>query len=117
MAALFYHNKVTIDFAGENPIRRLTEDEYLAKVNFSLLNVEPGLRLSDADRAAISDALDIPDTLAARLGEDEQRNLRIVQRLIDLADTHARILVFAPSVANALLLASLCRVSDSTPMP
>ena len=109
VAALFYNNKVTIDFAGENPIRRLTEDEYLAKVNFSLLNVAPGLRLSDADRAAISDALDIPDTLAARLGEDEQRNLRIVQRLIDLADTHARILVFAPSVANALLLASLCR--------
>ena len=109
VAALFYGNKVTIDFDGENPIRRLTDDGYLAKVDFSLLNVEPGLRLSDADRAAISTALDIPDTLAAQLGEDEQRNLRIVQRLIELADTHTRILVFAPSVPNALLLASLCR--------
>ena len=109
VAALFYGNKVTIDFDGENPIRRLTDDGYLAKVTFSLLNVEPGLRLSDADRAAISTALDIPDTLAAQLGEDEQRNLRIVQRLIELADTHTRILVFAPSVPNALLLASLCR--------
>ena len=108
VAALFYGNKVTIDFDGENPIRRLTDDGYLAKVDFSLLNVEPGLKLSDADRAAISTALDIPETLAARLGEDQQRNLRIVQRLIELADTHTRILVFAPSVSNALLLASLC---------
>ena len=109
VAALFYGNKVTIDFDGENPIRRLTDDGYLAHVDFSLLNVEPGLKLSDADRAAISTALDIPDTLAARLGEDDQRNLRIVQRLIELADTHTRILVFAPSVSNAVLLASLCR--------
>lgn len=109
VAALFYGNKVTLDFEGENPIRRLTDEGYLAQVDFSLLNVEPGLKLSDADRAAISTALDIPETLAARLGEDEQRNLRIVQRLIELADTHMRILVFAPSVSNALLLASLCR--------
>ena len=94
VAELFHNNKVTIDFDGENPIRRLTDDGYLAKVDFSLLNVEPGLRLSDADRAAISTALDIPETLAARLGEDEQRNLRIVQRLIELADSHTRILVF-----------------------
>ena len=109
VAALFYGNKVTVDFDGENPIRRLTDDGYLANVDFSLLNVEPGLKLSDADRVAISTALDIPDMLAARLGEDEQRNLRIVQRLIELADTHTRILVFAPSVSNAVLLASLCR--------
>ena len=109
VAALFYENKVTIDFDGENPIRRLTEEGYLAAVDFSLLNVDPGLKLSDADRAAVSTALDIPEALAARLGEDEQRNLRILQRLIELADTHMRILVFAPSVTNALLLASLCR--------
>lgn len=109
VAALFYDNKVTIDFNGENPITRLTDEGYLAHVDFSLLNVDPGLKLSDADRVAVSTALDIPEALAARLGEDEQRNLRILQRLIELADTHMRILVFAPSVANALLLASLCR--------
>ena len=45
----------------------------------------------------------------ARLGQDEQRNLRIVQRLLELADKHSRILVFAASVDNALLLASVCR--------
>ena len=98
-----------LDFDSGNPIKRLTEEGYLAAVNFSLLNVEPGLQLSAKDIAEISTALDIPDELAARLGEDGQRNLRIVQRLLELSDGHPRILVFAASVNNALLLASVCR--------
>ena len=92
-----------------NPIKRLTDEGYLAAVQFSLLNVKPGLTLSAEDLAEISQALDISDSLAARLGEDEQRNLRIAQRLFELADRHSRILVFAASVDNALLLASICR--------
>ena len=109
VANLFRQNKVTIDFVDANPIRRLTEEGYLSEVEFSLLNVEPGLQLSEKDLAEISHALDIPDALATQFGEDEQRNLRIVQRLLELADTHSRILVFAASVDNALLLASICR--------
>ena len=109
VAELFYENKVTIDFGDANPIKRLTDEGYLAAVDFSLLNVKPGLRLSAEDLAEISKALDIPDALAARFGEDEQRNLRVVQRLLELADTHSRTLVFGASVDNALLLASVCR--------
>ncbi len=109
VAKLFYENKVMIDFDGDNPIKRLTEEGYLAAVDFSLLNVEPGLRLSAEDVAEISNALDIPEALATRLGEDGQRNLRIVQRLLELSDRHSRILVFAASVSNALLLTGVCR--------
>ena len=109
VAELFHENKVMIDFDGANPIKHLTDEGYLAAVDFSLLNIEPGLQLSAEDLAEISEALDVPDALAARLGEDEQRNLRIAQRLLELADTHSRILVFAASVDNALLLASVCR--------
>ena len=109
VAELFHENKVTLDFGSVNPVKRLTDDGYLAAVDFSLLNVEPGLKLSAADLAEISRALDIPDSLAARLGEDEQRNLRIVQRLLELTDIHPRVLVFAASVDNAMLLASVCR--------
>ena len=100
---------MTLNFDGENPVKRLTDDGYLAAVDFSLLNVVPGLRLSPTDLAEISRALDIPDSMAARFGEDEQRNLRIVQRLLELTDSHPRVLVFAASVENALLLASVCR--------
>ena len=109
VAELFRENKVMIDFGGINPIRHLTDEGYLAEVDFSLLNSGPGIQLSDADIADISKALDIPDTLAARLGEDEQRNLRIVRKLLELAETHPRILVFAASVDNAVLLASVCK--------
>ena len=109
VADLFRENKVMIDFDGANPIKRLTDEGYLAAVDFSLLNIDPGLKLSAEDLAEISKTLDIPDALAARFGEDEQRNLRIVQRLLELADKHSRILVFAASVNNALLLASVCR--------
>ena len=109
VAELFHENKVMLDFGGVNPVKRLTDDGYLAAVDFSLLNVEPGLQLSSTDLAEISRALDIPDSLAARFGADEQRNLRIVQRLLELTDIHPRVLVFAASVDNALLLASVCR--------
>ena len=109
VAELFQGNKVMLDFGGANPIKHLTDDGYLAAVDFSLLNVEPGLQLSPADIEEISRALDIPDSLAARFGEDEQRNLRIVQRLLGLTESHPRVLVFAASVDNALLLASICR--------
>ena len=109
VAELFRRNKVTLDFGGKNPVRELTDTGYLAEVDFSLLNVEPGLQLSSSDLAQISNALNIPESLAVRLGDDEQRNLRIVQRLCELTDKHSRILVFAASVANALLLASVCR--------
>ena len=109
VAELFHGNKVTIDFGGDNPIKHLTEEGYLAAVRFSLLNVEPGLQLSTEDLVELAEALDISDALAARLGADEQRNLRIAQRLLELAETHSRILVFAASVDNAVLLASICR--------
>ena len=109
VAELFCGNKVMISFNGPNPIRHLTNEGYLAEVDFSLLNVEPGIQLSTEDLAEISKALDISDDLAVRFGEDEQRNLRIIQCLLELAETHSRILVFAASVDNALLLASVCK--------
>ena len=109
VAELFQSNKVTLEFDGVNPIKFLTEKGYLASVDFSLLNVEPGLQLSSEDLKIISKSLDLPKKIAERLGEDERRNLRIVQRILELSEKHNRILVFAASVTNALLLASICR--------
>lgn len=109
LAELFFGNKVIIDFGTENPIERLTRDGYLSRVSFSLLNVEPGLHLSAQDIDELTKALDVPESLAEALGEDEQRNIRIIQRLLELIEHHDRILVFAASVSNARLLCSVCR--------
>ena len=109
VADLFYGNKVTLDFDGENPIRHLMSEGYLATVEFSHLNVEPGIALTDDDRVELTRSLDIPDQIVKRLGQDDERNLRIVQRLLELVDRHPRVLVFAASVDNARLLTSIAR--------
>ena len=109
LAALFYRNKVTVTYGGENPIRHLTESGYLSAVDFKLLNVEPGLRLSAAELSRLAASLDMPVDVADRLGEDEVRNLRIVEAVLELAKRHRRVLVFAPSASNATLLAGVCR--------
>lgn len=109
VAELFQENKVMLNFGDINPIKHLTEMGYLAAVDFSLLNSKPGIHLSDTDIKNITKSLDISEDISARLGKDEQRNLRIIQKLFELSETHARILVFAASVDNALLLASICR--------
>ncbi len=107
VAELFNRNKVTLDFGGENPIEQLTADGYLARVSFDLLNVEPGLALAADDLRILQATLDISDEVSESLGDDEQRNLRIIQRLLEMIEKHDRILVFAASVRNALLLASV----------
>ena len=109
LAALFHQNKVTITYGDENPIRHLTESGYLSAVNFRLLNVEPGLRLSATELSRLAASLEMPVDIADRLGEDEVRNLRIVETVLELAKQHSRILVFAPSALNATLLAGVCR--------
>lgn len=111
LSELFFRNKVTLDYAGDgnNPIVRLTEDGYLADVEFRLLNVEPGLQLSESDLRHLATSLEIPDKIVELLGADERRNLRIVETILELAKSHRRVLVFAPSVANAMLLAGVCR--------
>lgn len=112
VADLFYGNKVTLDFGEHDPIQRLTRDKYLAKANFSLLNVEPGLQLSSEDLTELAATLDIPSHIAEQLGIDEQRNLRILQRIVELVEDHDRILVFAASVASTHILSSACRALD-----
>ncbi|MCY4213942.1 MAG: DEAD/DEAH box helicase [Gammaproteobacteria bacterium] len=109
VAHLFKCNKVTLDFPGSDPIAWMTAEGYLARVVFSQLNVQPGIKLSQTDLEELSNALDIPTTLAERLGNDEQRNLRIVERLRHLSCSHPRVLVFAPSVSCARLLTNVCR--------
>ena len=108
VSELFFENKVMIEFDGANPIRCLTEEGYLASVVFSRINVKSSVILSRDDLADLTEASEVPESVANSLGADKQRNLRVVQRLLELARAHRRILVFAASVDNARLLASVC---------
>lgn len=109
VAEMFHGNKVILDFGTVNPIKGLMDEGYLATVEFSLMNVEPGIKLTSTDLSEIANNLDIPSHIALRLGQDTQRNLRVLQRILELSKAHTRIIVFAPSVENARLIASVCR--------
>ena len=104
----FDGQKVTLEAKGyDDPVTFLVEEEYLAKPTLRTLNSGAGLELSEQDVQELSDAIDIPDKLLQRLGADTQRNLKIVAAIEDLMSRHRRVIVFAPSVENARLLAAI----------
>ena len=104
----FDGSKVTLEVEGyDDPVSFLIEEQYLAKPNFRTLNSEAGVELSDGDVDELSSAIDVPEHLLNRLGEDTQRNLKIIAEIEDLITRHKRILVFAPSVENARMLTAI----------
>jgi superfamily II DNA or RNA helicase len=107
LAEFFGNQKVTLTVEGySNPIDFLVDEGYLANPKFSPLFYEGGPELSQQDVDAIQRDLDIPEKVLKLLGEDRQRNLRVVVEVEKLAKRHSRILVFASSVQGASLLAT-----------
>ncbi len=100
--------KVTLEVDGyDDPVSFLIEEQYLAKPIFKTLNSDAGLELTDDDIRNLSSAIDVPETLLDKLGEDTQRNLKIISAIEDLVTRHKRVLVFAPSVQNARMLTAI----------
>ena len=108
LAAFFGERKVTLDIPGyDDPVRYLIDQGYLASPRFRTLNYEPGPALRQPDVQALATDLDVPDWLLERLGDDAQRNLRIVTALEEMVSRHSRIIVFASSVRHAHLIAGV----------
>lgn len=108
LSEFFEEQKVTLEVDGySDPVTFLIEEGYLARPTFRTLNSGAGLKLSASDIRALADSIDIPDSVLEHLGADAQRNLKIVSELEELAKRHRRIIVFAPSVESARLLAAI----------
>lgn len=104
LSKFFARRKVKLEVEGySNPIDFLTEQGYLAKVNYRQLLYNQG-KLSDKDLEAISNSIDIPLSVLKMLGEDEQRNLKIIKEIEDLSNRHKRVILFSPSAASSNLL-------------
>lgn len=104
----FEGQKVALEVKGyDDPVSFLIEEGYLARPVFRTLNSEAGLSLSDKDIQDLSDSIDIPSGLLERLGADTQRNLKIIAAIEEMMSRHRRIIVFAPSVENAHMLAAI----------
>jgi DNA repair protein RadD len=110
LAAFFGRQKVTLSVEGySNPIDYLIDEGYLARPHFEPLLYQSGLTLSAADRRNLAESLDVPSAVLRKLGDDEQRNLVILQRVEELLADHRRILVFAATVDHAVLIATVLR--------
>ena len=104
----FEGQKVTLEAEGyDDPVNFLIEEGYLARPTLRTLNSGAGLELSEQDVQELSDSIDIPYALLEKLGTDTQRNLKIIAAIEDLMSRHRRVIVFAPSVKNARLLAAI----------
>ena len=106
LSDFFDGQKVIIEVDGyDDPMAFLIEEGYLARLKFRTLNSQAGLELSTDDIDKLSKSIDVPGDLLERLGDDVQRNLKIIVCIEELASRHLRIIVFAPSVSSARLLA------------
>ena len=93
-----------------DPVNFLIDEGFLAKPAFLTLNSEAGLELSDNDVRVLAREVDVPQSILERLGEDPRRNLKILTTVEDLTQRHSRVVVFAPSVSSAKLLAALLTI-------
>lgn len=108
LAKFFSGQKVTLEVPGNgDPIKFLQEEGYLAVPDYRPVPYTPTVGLSAQDRKAIAQGLDISVETLQKLGDDEQRNLIILQEILAQVEKGARMIVFACSVQHANMLADL----------
>ena len=116
--------KVMLEVPGyENPVHYLIEHGYLAQPEFRTVLVNPGAVLTDEDRRRVEASLDLPEDALSRLGDDEVWNTAVTEAARELLDRHRRVIVFATTVRQAVVLAAVMRalghnartVTGSTP--
>ena len=108
LSEFFESRKVTLEVEGyDDPVTFLIDQKYLARPIFRTLNSNAGVELTEDDVRLLSADIDIPEKLLERLGDDTQRNLRIIAAAEQLLSRHRRVIVFAPSVANARMLTAI----------
>jgi len=108
LSEYFDGRKVTLEAEGyDDPVTFLIDRKYLARPIFRTLDSGAGLKLGENDVNALSTAIDVPERILESLGTDIQRNLKILSGVEDLMTRHRRVIVFAPSVGNARMLAAI----------
>lgn len=111
LSDFFARRKVTLNVEGyTSPVEYLVDEQYLARVDYSPLLYEGGLKLTDADLQRIKQHFDIPDNILRLLADDEKRNLAIITQAEQLAKRHRRILIFAATVEHSDMLAAVLRM-------
>ena len=108
LSNFFDGQKVTLEVEGyDDPVNFLIDQKYLARPVFKRLNSNADMETDAADVRLLASDSDIPESILRRLGDDTSRNLKIVVAAEDLLTRHNRVILFAPSVANARMLTAI----------
>lgn len=108
LAEFFCGQKITLQIPGyDNPVQYLIDQQYLARATYRRLECNSGVALTDAERQQLSETLELPESYLTRLGASAQRSLQIIAEIEKLAAVHRRIIVFAASVHQSELLATV----------
>ena len=113
LADFFCGNKVTLDVPGDNPIKYLIENGYLARPTFRTLLSEPGLCINNSELNRIAGALDIPIQIVSALSISKQYLAAVLGGIVELLHAgHRRVLVFAATVDQARVLTAILVARD-----
>lgn len=111
LADFFNKQKVSLRVSGyDSPITYLQQEGYIANVRYERIPYarKQSARITSAEAATIQKGLGIPISLLEKIGNDEQRNLLLINRILQLCeDEHRKIIVFACSVAHAQMIANV----------
>ena len=107
LADFFGNTKVEIEVEGfDSPVDYLVSNGYLAKANFIDVKFE-----SKVYERSILTSSDISDEVLVEIGADNRRNAELIKAAIALAKRHSRILLFAPTVESAKIIAMVLAAS------
>jgi len=114
----FYENNL-VNIVGDDgeelddPISYLTEKGILSNVTNYALEHDPNIALTDTEAKKIELSLDIPESVLKKLGEDVQRNIKIVDEALEESEVNKfQTLVFAPSKESAINIALFIRLKN-----
>lgn len=102
LADFFSRKKVTLQIDGyDNPVNFLVDEGYLASTIYKELNHYSTHDFSNEVKLEDSD---ISAKVLKKLGEDLERNYKIINAAKSLINTHKRLIIFAPSVESSDLI-------------
>jgi len=108
LATFFAHQKVMLELDGhDNPIEGLIEQGYLARPQFRSVFADAGTPFTAQDQMNLAEAYELPDAVVEAMTGRAQWNLQTVRAVVDLAERHRRILLFAASLEHSRTLVAL----------
>jgi DNA repair protein RadD len=108
LADFFGGKKIALSIPGyDNPVQYLVSEGYLARTSYRRLLCDSGVQLSEGERRYIAETLELPESYLMKVAASSQRTLQIIIEIESLSRRHPRVIVFAASVEQSELLATV----------